>query len=219
MADERKRGRFGRRGYLDLGRAYGRDYGSEDERYGGFRGRGIQTYSVRSDYDRGRFPYSPEYGQGPRYAGGSKAMETEMKVMEIMSLEPEVISPDASIRDAAKRMRTEDIGAIPVGENDRLVGMVTDRDIATRAVAEEKNPGTTSVRDVMSKKVFYIFDDDQLDAAARCMSDHQVRRLPVLNHDKRLVGIVSLGDLALTGDECEKIALEGVSEPSDQSRR
>jgi CBS domain-containing protein len=221
MPGDRKREGFGRRGYLDLGRAYGRDYGSEGERYGGFRGRGIQTYSPRSDYDRGKFPYSPEYGQGPRYAGGNRAteMEAEMKVMEIMSLEPEVISPDASIRDAAKRMRAEDIGAIPVGENDRLVGMVTDRDIATRAVAEEKDPRTTSVRDVMSKKVFYIFDDEQLDAAARCMSDHQVRRLPVLNHDKRLVGIVSLGDLALTGDNCEKIALEGVSEPSDESRR
>jgi CBS domain-containing protein len=142
-----------------------------------------------------------------------------MKVAEIMTPEPELIDPNSSIRDAAKRMRSENIGSLPVGENDRLVGMVTDRDIATRAVAEEKPPGTTSVREVMSKKVFYIFDDNDLDAAAQCMAEHQVRRLPVLNHDKRLVGIVSLADLAHTGDDCEKVALEGISEPTDEPRR
>ncbi len=142
-----------------------------------------------------------------------------MKVADIMTPEPELIDPNSSIRDAAKRMRSENIGSLPVGENDRLVGMVTDRDIATRAVAEEKPPGTTSVREVMSKKVFYIFDDNDLDAAAQCMADHQVRRLPVLNHDKRLVGIVALADLAHTGDDCEKVALEGISEPTDEPRR
>lgn len=142
-----------------------------------------------------------------------------MQVADIMTREPELIDPNASIRDAAQRMRSENIGALPVGENDRLVGMVTDRDIAMRAVAEEKPPGTTSVREVMSKKVFYIFDDNDLDVAAQCMAEHQVRRLPVLNHDKRLVGIVALADLAHTGEECEKVALEGISEPTDNPRR
>lgn len=142
-----------------------------------------------------------------------------MQVSKIMTPDCQLIDPNTSVRDAAKRMRDEDIGALPVGENDRLIGMVTDRDIAMRSVAEDKRPGTTSVRDVMSKKVFYIFDDDELEKAAHCMADHQVRRLPVLNHDKRLVGIVSMADLALTGDDAEKIALEGVSEPSTASRR
>lgn len=142
-----------------------------------------------------------------------------MQVSEIMTPDCQLIDPNASVREAAKRMRDENIGALPVGENDRLVGMVTDRDIAMRAVAEDKRPGTTSVRDVMSEKIFYIFDDDEIGQAARCMADHQVRRLPVLNHDKRLVGIVAMADLAHTGDEAEKIALEGVSEPSTEPRR
>jgi len=142
-----------------------------------------------------------------------------MQVAEIMTPDCQLIDPNASVREAAKKMRDANVGALPVGENDRLIGMVTDRDIAMRAVAEDRRPGTTSVRDVMSKKVFYIFDDSELEEAARCMADHQVRRLPVLNHDKRMVGIVSLADLAHTGEEAEKIALEGVSEPSMASRR
>src|ERR687891_613191 len=99
-----------------------------------------------------------------------------MRISEIMTRDPELIDPNASIREAARRMRSENVGALPV--------------------AEERNPGTTSVRDVLSEKVFYCFDDDNLEAAAKCMADHQVRRLPVLNRDKRLVGIVSLADIA-----------------------
>ena len=142
-----------------------------------------------------------------------------MQVSEIMTPDCQLIDPNASVREAAQRMRDENIGALPVGENDRLVGMVTDRDIVTRGLAAEGRPGTTSVRDVMSEKVFYIFDDDDVEDAARCMADHQVRRLPVLNHDKRLVGIVAMADLALTGEDAERIALEGVSEPSSTPRR
>jgi CBS-domain-containing membrane protein len=142
-----------------------------------------------------------------------------MKISEIMTRDPELIDPNASIRDAAKRMKNEDIGALPVGENDRLIGMVTDRDIAMRGVAEGCSPETTTVRDVMSEKVYYCFDDDDVDDAASCMSDNQVRRLPILNRDKRLVGIVALADIASTGEECEKTALEGVSEPSSDARR
>jgi CBS domain-containing protein len=142
-----------------------------------------------------------------------------MKVFEIMTPEPELISPDASIKDAAKRMKDEDIGALPIGENDRLIGMVTDRDIAMRGVAEGRAPETTPVRDVMSEKILWSYEDEDIEEAARNMAEHQVRRLPVLNHEKRLIGIVSLGDIALTGEECEKTALEGVSEPTSEPRR
>ena len=142
-----------------------------------------------------------------------------MQIKEIMTSDPELIDPDASIRKAAKRMRDEDIGALPVGENDRLVGMVTDRDIAVRGVAEDLAPETTTVRDVMSEKVYYCFEDDAVEDAAKCMAENQVRRLPILNRDKRLTGIVSLADIAQSGEECEKTALEGVSEPSSEARR
>ncbi len=142
-----------------------------------------------------------------------------MKILEIMTRDPELIDPDSSIRDAAKRMRDENIGALPVGENDRLIGMVTDRDIAVRGVAEDRTPESTTVRDVMSQKIFYCFEDDDVEDAARCMADNQVRRLPILNRDKRLTGIVALADIAQSGEECETIALEGVSEPSSEARR
>jgi CBS domain-containing protein len=146
-------------------------------------------------------------------------MEADMQIKEIMTPDPELIDPEASIRKAAKRMRDEDIGALPVGENDRLIGMVTDRDIALRGVAEDRAPETTTVRDVMSEKVYYCFEDDDIEDAAQCMAENQVRRLPILNRDKRLTGIVSLADIAQTGEECEKTALEGVSEPSSEARR
>jgi len=142
-----------------------------------------------------------------------------MRISEIMTRDPELIDPNSSIRDAARRMKNEDIGALPIGENDRLIGMVTDRDIAIRAVAEDRDPSSTTVRDVMSEKIYYCFEDDDIEDAARCMAQNQVRRLPILNRDKRLTGIVSLADIAQTGEECEKTALEGVSEPSAEARR
>jgi CBS domain-containing protein len=122
-----------------------------------------------------------------------------MKVSDVMSRDVMVASPTQSIRDAAKMMAKIDAGVLPVGENDRLVGMITDRDIAIRAVAEGKAP-TTKVRDVMSDEVLYCFDDQDLDEVARNMGDTKVRRLPVVNRQKRLVGIISLGDLARNGD-------------------
>jgi CBS domain-containing protein len=142
-----------------------------------------------------------------------------MRISEIMTRDPELVDPNSSIRDAAMRMKNEDIGALPIGENDRLIGMVTDRDIAIRAVAEDRDPSSTSVRDVMSEKIYYCFEDDDIEDAARCMAENQVRRLPILNRDKRLTGIVSLADIAQTGEECERVALEGVSEPSNEARR
>jgi CBS domain-containing protein len=142
-----------------------------------------------------------------------------MKISEIMTTNPELIDPSASIRDAAKRMKDDDIGALPVGENDRLIGMVTDRDIAVRGVAEDRAPETTTVRDVMSEKIFYCFEDDDIEDAARCMAENQIRRVPILNREKRLTGIVSLADIAQTGADCEKTALEGVSKQSSEARR
>ena len=118
-----------------------------------------------------------------------------MKVSEAMSRDVKVCSPEQTICDAAKLMAEIDAGALPVGEGDRLVGMITDRDIAVRAVAEHKSPDT-KIREVMSQEVLYCFDDQDVKEVAQNMGDVQVRRLPVVNRDKRLVGIVSIGDLA-----------------------
>ena len=122
-----------------------------------------------------------------------------MKVSDAMSRDVQIASPTQTIRDAAKMMAKIDAGVLPVGENDRLVGMITDRDITIRAVAEGKAP-TTKVRDIMSDEVLYCFDDQDLDEVAQNMSDTKVRRLPVVNREKRLVGIISLGDLARNED-------------------
>jgi CBS domain-containing protein len=118
-----------------------------------------------------------------------------MRVGEVMTREVRMANPDQTICEAARVMDEIDAGVLPVQENDRLVGMITDRDIAVRAVAREM-PHTTKVREVMSREVLYCFDDQDLDDIAQNMSDVKVRRLPVVNRDKRLVGIISLGDLA-----------------------
>jgi CBS domain-containing protein len=145
--------------------------------------------------------------------------EAAMQIREIMSPEVELIAPNSTLRDAACMMRAEDIGAIPVGENDRLIGMITDRDIVIRCVAEDRQPSQCLVREAMSKKVCYCFEDDELEAAAHIMADHQVRRLPVLNHNKRLVGVISLADLSHCDSLMVKSALEGISQPSGSPRR
>ena len=132
-----------------------------------------------------------------------------------MSTEVRLASPSESIRDAARMMKEIDAGILPVGDNDRIVGMITDRDIAVRAVAEGRGPDT-AVREVMSQEVLYCYDDERLDDVARQMRELQIRRMPVLNREKRLVGIISIGDLALTEDDGAARAanaLAGVSEP------
>ena len=139
-----------------------------------------------------------------------------MNIQDIMTPAVDLVAPDTTIREAAVHMRDGNVGALPVGENDRLVGMVTDRDIAVRAVAEGKAPGDCTVRDVMSKGVYYCFEDDDASRAAEVMAEHRVRRLPVLNRDKRLVGVVAIADLALAG--LERPAIEEVSEPSREAR-
>jgi len=135
-----------------------------------------------------------------------------MRVSEAMTREVRVANPTQTIRDVAKIMAELDAGAVPVGENDRLVGMITDRDIAIRAVALGKGPDTP-VRDVMSQDIKYCYEDEDLEHVAENMGDLQVRRLPVVNRDKRLVGVVSLGDLALKKEAAAGKALKGVSEP------
>ncbi len=135
-----------------------------------------------------------------------------MRVSEAMSRDVRLASPDQTIRDVAKIMDDIDAGSVPVSENDRLVGMITDRDIAVRAVAAGKGPDTP-VREVMSQEVKYCYDDEDLDHVAKNMGDIRVRRLPVVNRDKRLVGIVSLGDLALKGEKSVGKAVKGVSQP------
>ncbi|HEV8108778.1 MAG TPA: CBS domain-containing protein [Burkholderiales bacterium] len=118
-----------------------------------------------------------------------------MRVSEVMTPGVRVVSPEQTIAEAARLMAELDAGSLPVGEDERLVGMITDRDIAVRAVAQQKPP-TTKVREVMSQEVLYCFDDQDLEDIAQNMSDVKVRRLPVVDREKRLVGIVSISDLA-----------------------
>lgn len=127
-----------------------------------------------------------------------------MKVRESMTQDVLVAHPNQSVAEVARLMVEKDIGAVPVGENDRLVGMLTDRDIAVRVVAEGKGP-ETKVSEAMSREVLYCYDDDDLNNVANNMADLQVRRLPVVNRDKRLVGIVSIGDVAI----CEGARMTG----------
>ena len=117
-----------------------------------------------------------------------------MKVRECMSQGVRLCSPDDKLQDVARTMKEADAGALPVGENDRLVGMITDRDIVVRIVADGKGPDT-SVREAMTQEIHYVFEDEDLDSAAAKMSQLKIRRLPVLNRDKRMVGILSLGDV------------------------
>ena len=137
------------------------------------------------------------------------------QLKDLMSRDVKVISPDMSIRDAARQMRDGDFGMLPVGENDRMIGTISDRDIAIRAVAEGKDSGT-KVRDAMSEGIAWAYEDDSVEDAAKIMSKRQVRRLPVVDRDKRLVGIVALGDFAVESSEIRPAAeaLSEISKPS-----
>jgi CBS domain-containing protein len=139
----------------------------------------------------------------------------QQQLKDLMSRDVKVVSPDTTIDEAARIMRDGDFGMLPVGENDRMVGAVSDRDIAIRAVAEGKGPGT-KVREIMSTGICWAFEDDTVEGAAKIMSERQVRRLPVVNRDKRLVGIVALGDFAVDSSEIRPAAeaLAKISEPS-----
>lgn len=138
-----------------------------------------------------------------------------MKVSEVMSRKVEIASPSDSIQRAAQMMGRIDAGILPVGDGDRLVGMITDRDIAVRAVGEGRNPTDTSVNEIMTREVKYCFEDDEVSKVADNMAELQVRRLPVLSRDKRLTGIISLADIARehepghTGSALRNIAQKG----------
>ena len=145
----------------------------------------------------------------------SQDQEEKMQVKEIMSKEVTWVGPDLPLKQAAKKMLDLDVGCLPVGQDDRLIGMVTDRDITCRAVAKGRDPAKTTVADAMSKGISYCFDDQDVTDAARLMEKKQIHRLPVLNRKKRMVGILSLRDLALrTSHELTGEVVEAVSRPS-----
>lgn len=136
-----------------------------------------------------------------------------MKIADVMTRKVHLTRPDESLQMAAKRMAADGIGFLPVGENDRLVGAITDRDIVVRAVAEGKD-GSTTVGDVMTPDIQYCFEDEEIDHVVQNMGDLQVRRLPVVDREKRLVGVVSLADAAMKDDpESVGVALTGVVMP------
>ena len=140
-----------------------------------------------------------------------------MQISEIMTRDVVIVAPEDTLQHAAKMMADSNAGSLPVGENDRLVGMITDRDIAVRAVAAGRGPDTP-IRDVMSRDIKYCYEDQTVDEATQNMGQLRIRRLPVLNRDKRLVGILSLGDLAIdesARDEAGE-ALGGISRPGGQ---
>jgi len=140
-----------------------------------------------------------------------------MKVREAMTRDVQLVKPQQPISEAARLMAKLDIGALPVEENDRLVGMITDRDIAVRAVAAGRGPDT-AVSEIMSREIKYCFEDQSVEEVTQNMGELRIRRLPVLTRDKRLIGILSLGDLAIdegARDEAGE-ALGGISRPGGQ---
>ncbi len=136
-------------------------------------------------------------------------------VMDVMTRDVEIINPNDSLKDAAEKMRTLNVGPLPVCDGDRLKGIITDRDIVVRAVSQGMNPNDTHVSQAMTAEVEYVYEDEDISKVARKMKDEQIRRILVLNRDKRLVGIVSLGDLteAMASEEAGE-TLESISEPS-----
>jgi len=143
-----------------------------------------------------------------------------MQLKDIMTAQVECVRPGDTLQEAARKMKALDVGPMPVcGDNDKIVGMLTDRDITIRATAEGLDPKTTRVQDAMSQDVVWCFEDQDIDDAAKLMQERQVRRLLVMSRDKRLVGIVSLGDLATEGKtKTVGKVLQDVSEPSQPRR-
>jgi CBS domain-containing protein len=142
-----------------------------------------------------------------------------MKISEIMTPDPKCVSPDASLAEAARVLRDLDVGSVLICDHDRLAGIITDRDICIRAVADGRDPNRTTVRETMSQGVSFVFEDQDVEDAVHRFEQDQIRRLPVLNRDKRLVGIISLGDLAVDADShWGGEALKEISEPAHPHR-
>ena len=143
-----------------------------------------------------------------------------MELRDIMTRNVEIVSADCSLKEAATKMREFDVGLIPVCEGGRLRGMVSDRDITIRATADGRDPVKTKVSEIMSTDIAYCLEDQEIEEAVSLMEARQIRRLPVLDTDKRLVGIVSLGDVAVhVGDrDLTGETLEEISQPAEPKR-
>ena len=144
-----------------------------------------------------------------------------MQLKDVMTKDVKLADPGMSLKEAAALMRDGDFGVLPVGENDRLVGVVSDRDITIRAVAAGKDPNSATVREAMSEGVRWVYEDASTEEAAKIMSEHQIRRLPVINRDKRLVGIVAVGDFAVESSALRPAAeaVSGVSAGAERHHR
>jgi CBS domain-containing protein len=146
-----------------------------------------------------------------------------MEIREVMTLGVETVRPDAAAKQAAKKMKKMNVGCLPVCDGNRLEGLITDRDIAIRLVAEGHNPSTTKVRNIMTSGVIYCYDDQTVEEAVTTMQAHQIRRVPILNKQNELVGMLSLGDISVrtAGSEDQNLADEGlrnISQPSELSK-
>lgn len=139
-----------------------------------------------------------------------------MLIRDIETQQPKTVRPDCTLQNAALIMRQMDVGSLPVCDGEKLVGMVTDRDIAIRGVAVGLNPGTTPVQDIMTRRIIYCHEEQEVEEVARLMEEKQIRRVPVLDNNKKLKGILSLGDLAVRGHNMTMAGevLERVSEPT-----
>ena len=139
-----------------------------------------------------------------------------MKVRQVMTEGVSYVAPETPIVEVARRMREDEIGSVPVAENDRLIGMVTDRDVVLRVVAEGAELAGCTARDAMSPGILYCFDDQSVNDILKNMSDNQIRRLPVVTREKRLVGMVSLGDLSQAAQLKAGAALKEISQPAPE---
>jgi CBS domain-containing protein len=143
-----------------------------------------------------------------------------MKIKDVMTRDVEVVGPKDTLQEAARKMKDLDVGAVPVCDGDRLVGMLTDRDITIRATAEGLDPSKTTAQETMTPEIYYCFENQNIEDAALLMMEKQIRRLPIIDDNKKLVGIVALGDVAEDVED-EDIAgptLEEISRPSKPER-
>lgn len=177
-----------------------------------FEGSAIMLRSARQAADQTLRPLEKQLEQRRR------SQQAGQRVSDVMTRDVRIADPDDTVQQAARVMREEDVGVLPVGEGDRLVGMVTDRDLAVRLAAEGRDPARTKVRDVMTKDVRYVFEDEEIGHVAENMADQQVRRLPVVNRSKRVVGVVSLSDVAREGRFRSRAgaALGGIAQPGGE---
>lgn len=142
-----------------------------------------------------------------------------MQIKDVMTQQCDWIAPDANLQQAAQMMKDKDIGFLPVGENDKLIGAITDRDIVTRGLVANMDSQQAQVRDVMTSNVYYCFEDQSVDEICQNLSDIKVHRLPVVNRDKRLTGVISTGDLAQAQTQQAGEALQGITAELQQNQK